>query len=145
MQFLTKSAAEVSDRVNTFYKNAGRPTKKLEPNDQVVMAILDDEIVGVVRLCFEQDHYVLRTMQVHPEFQRQGVGQQILNHFEVVLNEQKIMKSYCFAFAHLEDFYGRIGYKKIENSEAPLFLQQRLTEAMSSYPDEKFINMVRIV
>lgn len=104
----TKNANEVSEQVNAFYMATGRPTKKVDPTDKVVLALLYDEILGVVRLCFEHGNYVLRTMQVHPNFQRRGIG-----------------------------------YRKIDNSMAPQFLQQRLIEAVKQYPDESFINMIR--
>lgn len=139
----TKNANEVSEQVNAFYMATGRPTKKVDPTDKVVLALLYDEILGVVRLCFEHGDYVLRTMQVHPNFQRRGIGLKILKKFEDTLEELQIDESYCFAFAHLENFYGSIGYRKIDNSMAPQFLQQRLKEAVKQYPDESFINMIR--
>jgi N-acetylglutamate synthase-like GNAT family acetyltransferase len=139
----TKNADEVSDLVNAFYVATGRPTKKVDPSDKIVMAISEEKIVGVVRLCFEQGYYVLRTMQVHPNFQRKGIGLEILQEFERTLEKLGIHESYCFAFAHLEKFYGSIGYIKINNSEAPQFLQERLMESSRQYPDKAFINMVR--
>jgi len=140
----TKNANEVTEQVNAFYIATGRPKKKVDPTtDKVVLAMLNDEILGVVRLCFEHGFYVLRTMQVHPNFQRKGIGFEILKKFEHTLEELRIDESYCFAFAHLEKFYGHIGYRKIDNAMAPQFLQQRLIEATKQYPDKAFINMVR--
>jgi N-acetylglutamate synthase-like GNAT family acetyltransferase len=82
-------------------------------------------------------------MQVDPRFQRQGVGKRILQRFTSLLEEKAISESYCLAYAHLENFYGTIGFKKIEGSEAPMFLQERLVEGGRMQPDKPFILMIR--
>ena len=63
-----------------FYQRAGRETS-LDQNDILVFAEEGGEWLGVVRLCHENEHHLLRTMQVIPSRQGQTVGSQILKRF----------------------------------------------------------------
>jgi N-acetylglutamate synthase-like GNAT family acetyltransferase len=129
--------------IEEFYHSCERETQ-LEPEDTLVIAQLKERIVGVVRLCFEDEAFVLRTMQVHPDFQRRGVGQIILKAFEVLLDEKEVQEIFCMPYEHLEEFYGQIGFKRILENEAPLFLQKRLENFVLKYPSEKAILMRRL-
>jgi hypothetical protein len=63
------TASEFFQQVNDFYAACGRPTV-LEPSSQLVLAYSNSDIVGVVRLCFENGTYLLRTMQVRQDIQQ---------------------------------------------------------------------------
>jgi N-acetylglutamate synthase-like GNAT family acetyltransferase len=100
---------------------------ELLPNDQIIIAI-DKQIVGAVRICMEHDVKVLRGMQVGKEFQRQGVGSQMLQY----LSRQVDMAGcYCLTHKHLETFYGQIGFMEDTASTAPEFLLERLNEYLN--------------
>ena len=46
--------------------------------DALLLAEHDGELIGIVRLTTEEGVVVLRGMQVHPRFQRQGTGKDSL-------------------------------------------------------------------
>lgn len=50
----------------------------IRPQDTVLIAEQEGELVSIVRLAPEQGTTVLRGMQVHPAFQRQRIGTQWL-------------------------------------------------------------------
>lgn len=133
---------EVEEQVNGFYESMGRASR-VDSADRLVIATIANEIVGVVRLCFENSCYVLRTMQIRLNYQKQGIGFQILKEFERLLAREGIEQIYCFAYAHLEKFYGSIGFAKIDFSQGPLFLQDRLRDSLRKHPNQSYILMVR--
>jgi N-acetylglutamate synthase-like GNAT family acetyltransferase len=95
----------------------------IRPEDTVLLAEHDGELVGIVRLTAEKGVMVLRGMQVQPRFQRQGIGKKLL---ATVAHELDGRHCFCIPYAHLVGFYGRIGFEVIEPAKAPTFLRQRL-------------------
>ena len=92
-------------------------------NDVIVCAEQDGKILGVVRLCIENNILVLRGMQVDKQFQRQGIGKALLKHLNKIIGTQTC---YCIPYGHLEHFYSSIGFEKIEEAHIPSHLLQRL-------------------
>jgi N-acetylglutamate synthase-like GNAT family acetyltransferase len=131
---------KMQTEILNFYMNCNRGVK-LEESDQFVIAFRRGHIVGLVRLCLELDTFVLRTMQIHPHLQRLGIGTQLLNRFELLLQERGIKQIYCMPYEHLEKFYSKIGFVKIDTHEAPKFLQERLLVFQHSKPTESAILM----
>jgi N-acetylglutamate synthase-like GNAT family acetyltransferase len=123
-KLLVTTVKDLRGQAEEFYKLCNRETQ-LDTNDTLVVAFHEDTLVGIIRLCFEHECYVLRTMQIHPEFQAQGVGMKVLVRFQELLVERGISTAYCMPYTHLESFYGKIGFAKINEFEAPLFLQER--------------------
>ena len=140
--FAVARAGDWIEDLNDFYKSCGRQTQ-LSPEDTVLVARLNTETVGAVRLCFEEGTYVLRTMQIKNDLQGKGVGRLMLNHFENLIKDRSIQRIYCMPFAHLEYFYGLIGFKKIESSQAPSLLQRRIQDFHKNHPGEQAILMAR--
>ena len=66
---------------------------------------------------------MLRGMQVHPRFQRQGIGKRLL---AAVAQARDGKGCFCIPYAHLVGFYGGIGFRVMEPATAPSFLQLRL-------------------
>jgi len=91
-------------------------------NDTVLIAREESVTVAVVRLCLEQDTTVLRGMMVAPSSRRQKIGFRLLKHCEQVLGAKQ---SYCLPYTHLEQFYGQIGFRRIDASDLPDFLRER--------------------
>jgi predicted N-acetyltransferase YhbS len=92
------------------------------PDDTLIIAAHDGRVVGVVRLAMEFGHLVLRGMRVQPAFQRTGVGSQML---ELLVKQVKKRECYGIPYEHLLAFYGRAGFRQIEEADAPAFLAQR--------------------
>ena len=62
-------------------------------------------------------------MQVHPRFQRQGIGKGLL---AAVAQARDGKGCFCIRYAHLVGFYGGIGFHVMEPAKAPTFLLLRL-------------------
>jgi N-acetylglutamate synthase-like GNAT family acetyltransferase len=133
-------AADKMSEALAFYQQCQRPTQ-LHDSDTLVTAYIDEVMVGVVRLCAEENFYTLRTMQVAQDRQGQGVGRLLLNRFKKVLLEQGITTVFCLSYAHLEKFYGGIGFQKIAADEAPVLLQNRLQTFHKKHPDKSAVLM----
>ncbi|MBK7890059.1 MAG: GNAT family N-acetyltransferase [Bdellovibrionales bacterium] len=126
--------------VTPFYEEqAKRPGLRAE--DLFFVAQKDDKVVGCFRFCFEENTSVLRSMVLHSDYRRHGIGTALLLNFETYLNEHQVRKTYCLPYAHLESFYGQIGFELVAESTTPLFLQLRLADYRQN--PEKFICMVR--
>lgn len=144
LSLLVTTVSDFQKQAEDFYKLCGRDTQ-LEADNTLVVAFHEDTLIGVVRLCLEYECFVLRTMQVRTDFQAQGVGLQILNRFQKLLSERRIETTYCMPYAHLERFYEKIGFAKINEQDAPLFLQERVNQNRVKKPHEPVILMKRQV
>ncbi len=137
-----ESALSIKSIADDFYQKCGS-AGFVNTQDTLVSAYVENEMIGNVRLCFEQDHFLLRTMRVRNDFQRTGVGIKILKAFENLLSERSIFEVYCVPYAHLESFYGTIGFKDIVIEVAPGFLQDRIKKMKVDHPENNYILMRR--
>jgi N-acetylglutamate synthase-like GNAT family acetyltransferase len=110
------------EEVKTFYEKVGYGGGA-KSVDQIFLARIEHQLVGVVRLCPEMGVVVLRGMQILLSFQRQQIGTQLLKYCSHRLAGQSC---YCIPWRHLRDFYGQIGFWEISSMEAPAFLRERL-------------------
>lgn len=123
------------NRVREFYRLTGY-TGDVQFGDVVVGAWRGNDLVGVVRIATEEGVRVLRGMRVLPEFQRQGIGTEILVEIRLLLNGTEC---FAIAYAHLKDFYGRIGFRDSNEQEAPAFLRLRINKYRADNPQQTFI------
>ena len=136
------SDKETLDIARSIYqKNFGRST--LTPDEKIFFLKVEDNLAGVVRLCFEYNVFQLRSMLILPEFRGKGFGRELLKGFEEYLNKNKIREIYCLPWAKLESFYSEIGFKRESIELAPKFLKERLSEYESQNKD-KIIFMRRM-
>lgn len=135
-------AEEVLDEVHNFYKTH-ESAAIIGPNDMLVIAKDKAKICGCVRLCQEEENFTLRSMLVREDYRHLGIGKQILLRFESLINELHVPSSYCIPYSHLENFYGMIGFRKIIEETAPIFLQNRIASYRTKRPDSSFIIMNR--
>ena len=115
-------------KVNAFYQltTYKRP---VSGSDRVFVAEDAGMIYGAVRIESADGVQVLRGMYMHPDYVRQGIGRRLLKAIEPPLSQSE---SFCIPRNHLFSFYGRAGFKVIDQQEAPSFLSKRL----ASYIDE---------
>jgi N-acetylglutamate synthase-like GNAT family acetyltransferase len=92
---------------------------ELAAEDQIFIATWQEQVVGVVRISFENGNYVLRGMYVKSDFQRQGIGSLLLRTANDWLRQRKC---FCVPFASLRHFYEQIGFEEVEDKDAPDFL-----------------------
>jgi GNAT superfamily N-acetyltransferase len=131
--------AEDDSRVVNFYAERGYGGG-IRPEDAVLLAECDGELVGIVRLATEEGVVVLRGMQVHPRFQRQGIGKRLL---ATIAEELDGRGCFCIPYAHLAGFYGGIGFHIIEPAKAPTFLRARLERYQNRGDGKQYVIMRR--
>ena len=134
-----RAMAEDISRVLNFYAER-RYGGGIRPEDAVLLAEHDGELVGIVRLTVEEGVVVLRGMQVHPRFQRQGIGKRLL---ATVAQELDGKDCFCIPYAHLVGFYGGIGFRPIEPAKAPAFLRLRLERYQNRGDGKEYLIMCR--
>lgn len=110
--------------VQSFYDSVGYD-RKIQPTDKVIIAETDKNIIATARIAFENEHYVLRGMQVAKVYQRKNIGTQILFNIANVIDNHEC---YCIPYSWLEKFYEKINFKKIPEELAPYFLQDRIKQ-----------------
>ncbi|MBK9324406.1 MAG: GNAT family N-acetyltransferase [Bdellovibrionaceae bacterium] len=115
----------------SFYKSVGY-VQPIQNHDKFFGAFHAGEMIGLVRLAFENEVWVLRGMQVRPSYQFFGIGTKLIQLLDSDLGNET-----CFCLPHgwLDNFYGQIGFKTAESLEnCPVFLAQRLAENKRKYP-----------
>lgn len=98
----------------------------------VFVAEIDGAIIGVVRLAPENGVKVLRGMMIAEPYRRKGVGARMLQFIAPNMSGSDV---YCLPHNWLEGFYGRAGFVRIDSSDAPMHLQNRLMEQGPKHPD----------
>lgn len=105
---IEKVQTEKRSLVNRFYKECRYPGK-VGRNDICLVLTLEQSIVAAVKLEPKADGWwFLRSMCVHPDYRRQGVGTQLLLLMEPYLADKNI---YGFPFSHLQQFYKKAHFK----------------------------------
>jgi GNAT superfamily N-acetyltransferase len=112
-----RAMPEDISRVLKFYAER-RYGGGIRPEDALLLAEHDGELLGIVRLTTEEGVVVLRGMQVHPRFQRQGIGKRLL---VAVAQELDGKGCFCIPYVHLVGFYGGIGFHVMEPAGARPF------------------------
>ncbi len=120
-----QDGARVKSTVDHFYQKNGSQGRA-RPDDLFFLALQGDQLLGCVRFCVEEKTPLLRTMMVDESSRRKGIGQLLLQAFEEHLEQNDIRNVYCIPFAHLDRFYGSIGFEVLNLSEAPAFLHERI-------------------
>lgn len=136
---IRKASNSEHDLCRQFYTSVGYTTP-IVSSDEVLFALSDQKIIALVRLCKEFDHLVLRGMEVSPEYQRRGIGSQLLHNLSAMISNREC---WCLPYSYLEDFYGQIGFIKMDTLQAPEFLRKRLSDYCQKNTEKKFILMLR--
>jgi N-acetylglutamate synthase-like GNAT family acetyltransferase len=104
-----------------FLKSQGY-ARTIGENDRFFISETAGEIVGIVRLAREDGVLVLRGMRVRKDFQRRGVGIQLLRR---LVQDAWSERCYCIPYRWLIPFYGQVGFREVAANEAPAFLAKR--------------------
>jgi len=101
-------------------------------NDQTFVAEMNGEIVGAIRLAFEDSSFVVRSLFVHQEFRGQGIANALLQKVELELG---VAEAYCLPFPEQEKLFSSIGFNPIAGLTAPDFLLSRKENLHQSNQD----------
>ncbi len=91
-------------------------------NDQTFIAEVNGELVGAIRLAFEDSSFVVRSLFVHQEFRGQGIANALLQKVEMELG---VAEAYCLPFPDQEKLFSSIGFNPVDGLTAPNFLISR--------------------
>ncbi|WP_194091508.1 GNAT family N-acetyltransferase [Vibrio hibernica] len=105
------------------------PIAKVKNNENIIVGYYDKSIIAVVRFRPIEHYRLLTGMLVLPEYQRKGVGQQLLTHCE---NAILTSDHYCFAYQHLENFYHNNGFHVVQSDDLPAPLKFLFLRYISS-------------
>jgi GNAT superfamily N-acetyltransferase len=121
-------AAEDLAAVASFYEDVGYGIG-VEPGDRIMAAREGKRFVAAVRLCREENTLVLRGMYVAQDRRGQGIGSRLL---EAVAPAMGPRECWCLPYAHLQEFYSRIGFEECPLELAPRFLEIRASRYLKS-------------
>jgi GNAT superfamily N-acetyltransferase len=114
---LSTAAALTLSNMQDYYQQYGVDwdAKQIEAltHDLMNLDILSDgQIVGVMRLCFDETSCTVRDLQVIPLFQNQGIGAQALDKAKRLAQNQglKQMQLRVFSISPAVKFYQRYGF-----------------------------------
>jgi N-acetylglutamate synthase-like GNAT family acetyltransferase len=113
-----------------FYTSVGYE-KPIKPEHKIIAAFDGRKIVALGRLEPTEGTLVLGGMQVAPDYQRGGVGTLILKELDNLIGDKTC---WLLTNEHLENFYAKVGFKKIDKNFAPTFLQKQLEYYLKKYP-----------
>jgi N-acetylglutamate synthase-like GNAT family acetyltransferase len=90
--------------------------KRIQDNKaNILVAELDNKIIGTASFYKKQDYIYLYSMAVDPVFQKNGVGNILLNKIIKFTTNEKIKKILIYSYYPLKDairFYESNGFKK---------------------------------
>jgi phosphoglycolate phosphatase len=125
------------EEARRFYESV-EYVQKLDPENFYYSAFHNNDMIGIVRLAFENEVWVLRGMQVRAAYQFLGIGTRLIKALEADIPTKDC---FCLPYKWLEKFYGQIGFRTTPYEDAPEFLLKRLRE----YKSPDLILMKRLV
>ncbi|MBU2896896.1 GNAT family N-acetyltransferase [Vibrio hepatarius] len=95
------------------------PSGKAKKDELILVGYFENQLTSAVRLRSVEQYRLLTGMMVIPEYREKGFGHQMMNYCEErVLTNQ----DFCFAYQHLESFYGQHGFQALEPQQLPSLL-----------------------
>ncbi len=119
------AAADARAEVETFYRRELRREVPLGSDEQLFVARAGQVLVGALRLYPEAQTLVLRTVVVAERWRRRGIGRAMLALASEAIGQREC---WCFPWAHLEHFYGAVGFRRVAREEVPRTLLHRLDD-----------------
>lgn len=115
--------ASVADHtaLNNLYAQWGKAFQH-SVDDQYFVAEYDNKLIAAVRLSFENNVFLVRSLFVDKEFRGCGVATKLLGQ---VNKELGTAQAYCIALGAHQKSLGDIGFQKIAGLTAPEFLTAR--------------------
>lgn len=109
--------------VKRFFQSQGMRSQAAKSDDVVIIrdAAANNIIIGALRLCPVNGSWLLRSMSIDKDYQRQGLGLYMLEQIKTTLKDKQC---YCFPYCHLESFYQAAGFIKTQASDADSGIEQ---------------------
>ena len=129
------------------YAPAGRLLSKAtvtlyEDVQEFLVAVIGDEVVGCGALhVMWEDLAEVRTLAVHPEHRRSGVGSQILTALLVRARQLGIKRVFCLTFE--TEFFAQHGFAEIEGAPVEHAVFEQLLQSYDEGVAE-FLDLERV-
>lgn len=120
--WITQPARGYISEIKRFYSSVEEYVE-IGGNEQILTMRRGKSIVGSIRLVKHRSYYVLRTLNVAPSKQRQGIGTQLVRNLIKLVPEKSVI--YCLPYSHLERFYKKFGFKRITPKRLPQMMYRR--------------------
>lgn len=106
--------------VNQFYKRVYK--KGIAGKNEAVFIIKNSQqIICSAKLKNIEQHLLLTGVACDKDFQQQGYATALIKQ----LLSQQQAPVFCFPYAHLDDFYQRLGFEHLAIQQAPAAIEQR--------------------
>lgn len=134
---ITVSTADVTilPLVKRFFHAQGMRAQAAKV-DEIIIArnnhLPNNAIIAALRLCPVKGSWLLRSMCVDQNHQRQGIGLYMLEQIKHNLSEKKC---YCFPHRHLESFYQTAGFLVVNENDANVEIRQLYQQYIESGKD----------
>jgi len=92
------------------------PSGKAKKDELIIAGYSDNQLTSVVRFRSVEQYRLLTGMLVVPEHREKGLGHQLMTYCE---EQVLINQDFCFAYQHLESFYGQHGFQLVEPQQLP--------------------------
>jgi len=133
--------SEAAVLVDAFYASEGK-YYRARNSDLFFVAFIENTTVGTYRFCIEESTSMLHSMIIHASLRSQKICVKNFESFAKYLDQNNFKPTYCIPYGHLEKFYGIIGFKTINEMDAPSFLQERI-QAYRAKSSDSFMPMRR--
>jgi amino-acid N-acetyltransferase len=91
--------------------------------ENFLMAVQDDELIGVIGLEIYGNYGLLRSLAVKPAFRGQNIAGKLIAQIET-LTASKGLKAIFLLTETATDYFARKGYEKITRNDVPEEVQQ---------------------
>lgn len=86
---------------------------EFEHESRHFLALVDDAVVGCVLLHPRGEVGKLYQMAVHPDFQRRGIGGQLVEKLETWARQHGMVRIFCHARHYAVSYYRQFGYEVV--------------------------------
>src|SRR3569833_1023755 len=94
-----------------------------ETLDNFIVALEEDEVIGVAGLEIYDDYGLLRSMAVNHSYRGKGIAGELLNHIEKLALKEKLKAIYLLTET-APNYFANKNYSKIARTEVPELVQQ---------------------
>lgn len=115
-------SADVNSVLLFYSKTSYKSANSILPEDEIIAAYDGDEVIGLYRLCHEEDVCVLRGFYVLEPNRGRGIGSLMLQKLNEVAKNKSI---YLICTKPRNNFYAKAGFNVTLNN-VPAILQERL-------------------
>lgn len=103
---------------------------RIEPDDEVLVATADGDVVAAVRLATKDGRLTLRGLFLDEDRRRQGLGTRMLEALVPLIGDREC---WLICFADLPPFYAQVGFEAVPDAAAPAYLAERADEYRPVY------------